>query len=80
MSTDKSMPGVAVNRLAPPAGWRVSAHQDVRGARQWSYVLDIPGEWPYVSAYRYRTEAGALAAGRADAESCAALIAEGITP
>jgi hypothetical protein len=35
-------------------------------ARRWGYVLDIPGEWAYVSEYRYGSEAAARAAGEKD--------------
>jgi hypothetical protein len=43
---------------------------------RWAYVIHVPGSWPYVSAYRYRTPEGALKAGQADAEACAALEGE----
>jgi hypothetical protein len=43
---------------------------------RWAYVIHVPGSWPYVSAYRYRTPDGALKAGQRDAEACAALEGE----
>ena len=35
-------------------------------AGRWGYVLHIPGEWPWVSAYRWASAEAAQAAGERD--------------
>lgn len=34
--------------------------------KRWAYVIHTEGEHPFVSGYRYRSEASALSAGKAD--------------
>ena len=43
---------------------------------RWAYVLHLPGEWPYVSVYRYGSEAAARKAGERDLVATLAFMAE----
>ncbi len=52
-----------------PAGWAVETQQWARTGRKprFAYVLIIPGEWAWVSDYRYGSAASARKAGMKDA-------------
>jgi hypothetical protein len=43
---------------------------------RWAYVLDTPGEWPYVSEYRFASEAAAMTRGIQDAQDAIAFEAQ----
>lgn len=49
-------------------------------AMRFAYVLHVPGYWAMVSAYRYGSEAKAMAAGQADLEGFLEAIKESRKP
>lgn len=67
---------------ATPDGYYVTTQQTGwTGRSRWGYVVHIPGHWPFVSSYRFGSEATARRAGDRDlAEYLDAVAAGTIEP